>query len=168
MTLLEKNVQYLMDRIEIQDLIGKYGLGQDLHQGNNPDQDMMKEWGEVFSENATIDASDVGLEAKINMSDYLDFMRGKDRLPTEGLGEKFALWQHREGYAVVEIDKDTATAISPFFHLHETRDGAANLIHTGLWHDKLERKEQGWRIVHRRVENGFFHCFERIPTPKVV
>ena len=168
MNLLEKNVQYLMDRIAIQDIIAKYGLGQDLHQGNNPDQNMMAQWSEVFSDDATIDASEVGLSADINLPNYLNFMRGDERIPTDGLGKHFVLWQHREGYAVVNIDGDSATATSPFFHLHETRDGSANLIHTGLWHDTFERRENGWRITHRRIENGFFHCFERLPTPKVI
>ncbi len=34
------DVLYVLDRIAIQDLIAKYGLGQDLHQGDNNDQDL--------------------------------------------------------------------------------------------------------------------------------
>ncbi|SEC25076.1 SnoaL-like domain-containing protein [Streptomyces misionensis] len=159
------DVLYVLDRIAIQDLIAKYGLGQDLHQGDNNDQDLTAQWSEVFSSDAVIDASDVGQGAEIGLADYIDFMRGADRKPTEGLGRLFGQWQHREGYATVTIDGDTATAISPFFHTHETRDGQANVIHTGLWHDRLERRAEGWRIVHRRLENGFFNTFARIPEP---
>ena len=165
---IEEKIQYLLDRVEIQDVISKYGLGQDLHQGDNSDQDMMAQWGDVFSRDVLIDASAVGLSNEISLQEYVDFMRGKDPKPTEGLGKLFKLWQHREGYATVTLTGNTATAISPFLHLHETRDGLANVIHAGLWHDKLERCEEGWRIVHRRLENGFFHAFQRIETPQVV
>jgi hypothetical protein len=129
---------------------------------------MMAEWAHVFSEDAVIDASSVGLSNKTSLQDYLDFMRGKEPKPTEGLGKLFKLWQHREGYATVTIEGNSATAVSPFFHMHETRDGNANVFHTGLWHDRLDRRAEGWRIIHRRVESGFFHAFQRIETPKVV
>jgi hypothetical protein len=92
-------------------------------------------------------------------------MCGKDRKGDQGLGKLFRLWQHREGYATVTVYGDTATAISPFFHTHETRDGAANVIHTGLWHDRLEKRMEGRRIVHRRLENGFFNTLPRIANP---
>ena len=161
----DTDVRYLLDRIAIQDIVSKYGLGQDLHQGDNDDQDLMAQWGEVFSADAVIDASDVGQSAEIGLADYIDFMRGADRKGTEGLGKLFGLWQHREGYATVTLDGDTATATSPFFHTHETRDGQANVIHTGLWHDRLERRPEGWRIVHRRVEHTFFNTFARIADP---
>ncbi len=108
-----------------------------------------------------IDASDVGQGAEIGLADYIDFMRGADRKPTEGLGRLFGQWQHREGYATVTIDGDTATAISPFFHTHETRDGQANVIHTGLWHDRLERRAEaggsftaGWRTASSTPSRG--------------
>ncbi|MFE0514385.1 nuclear transport factor 2 family protein [Streptomyces sp. NPDC058964] len=161
----ETDVRYLLDRIAVQDVIARYGLGQDLHQGNNTDQDLMAQWAEVFSRDAVIDASDVGQSSEIGLADYIDFMRGTDRKGTAGLGKLFGLWQHREGYATVVVDGDRATATSPFFHTHETRDGRANVIHTGLWHDRLERRPEGWRIVHRRLENGFFHTFARIDNP---
>lgn len=112
-----------------------------------------------------IDASDVGLSAEIGLGEYLDFMCGEDRKGDQGLGRLFGRWQHREGYATATIDGDTATAVSPFFHTHETRDGNANVVHTGLWHDRLEQRPEGWRIVHRRLENGFFHTFARIANP---
>jgi ketosteroid isomerase-like protein len=161
----DADTRYLLDRIAIQDIIAKYGLGQDLHQGNNNDQDPMAQWAEVFSPDAVIDASDVGQSAEIGLEDYIDFMRGANRKGTEGLGKLFGLWQHREGYATVTLDGDTANATSPFLHTHETRDGQANVIHTGLWHDRLERRPEGWRIVHRRVEKGFFNTFARMDNP---
>lgn len=161
----DTDIRYLLDRIAIQDVIAKYGLGQDLHQGYHDDQELTAQWAEVFSPDAVIDASDVGQSAEIGLEAYIDFMRGAERKGTEGLGRLFGRWQHREGYATVSLDGDVATATSPFFHTHETRDGRANVIHTGLWHDRLERRPEGWRIVHRRVEHGFFHTFARVENP---
>lgn len=86
----------------------------------------------MFTSDATIDASEVGLSSAISLTGYVQFMRGKDAKGTEGLGKRLGLWQHREGYATVTLQGDNATAISPFFHTHETRDGKAQLVHTGL------------------------------------
>jgi hypothetical protein len=61
---------------------------------------------------------------------------------TRGMPVPFDAWQHRKGYANVGIDGDTGTAVSPFLHLHQTRDGAANLLHAGMWHDRLARLPQ--------------------------
>ncbi|GIM92987.1 nuclear transport factor 2 family protein [Paractinoplanes toevensis] len=159
------SIRYLLDRIAIQDVIATYGLGQDLHQGQDEDQTLMTQWSQVFSPDAVIDASEVGQSAAITLADYVDFMRGRDRKGTEGLGKLFSRWQHREGHAVVTLYGDRATAVSPFLHLHETRDGQANVIHTGLWHDQLRRRPEGWRIVHRRLSNGFFNTLARIEDP---
>jgi hypothetical protein len=93
---------------------------------------MLTQWSEVFAPDAVIDASDVGLDAELGLEEFVDFMRGKDRKSDQGLGRLFGLWQHREGSATITVDGDTATAISPFFHTHETRDAKANVIRTGL------------------------------------
>jgi hypothetical protein len=162
---LQSDVRYALDRFAIQDVIARYGLGQDVHQGDNEDQNMLAQWAEVFTPDAVIDASDVGLSAETGLAEFVDFMRGKDRKGDQGLGRLFGRWQHREGYATVTVDGNTATAVSPFFHTHETRDGNANVIHTGLWHDRLERRAEGWRIVHRRLEDVFFNTFPRIANP---
>jgi hypothetical protein len=162
---VESDVRYLLDRIAIQDVIARYGLGQDLHQGDDEDQDLLAQWAEVFAPDVVIDASDVGMRAETGLDEYVGFMRGESRGGDEGLGRLFGRWQHREGYATVALDGDTATASSPFFHIHEMRDGTADVIHTGLWHDRLERRPQGWRIVHRRLENGFFTTLPRIANP---
>jgi hypothetical protein len=43
---LQSDVRYLLDRLAIQDVIARYGLGQDLHQGDNEDQNMLAQWAE--------------------------------------------------------------------------------------------------------------------------
>jgi hypothetical protein len=41
---LQSDVRYALDRFAIQDVIARYGLGQDLHQGGNEDQNMLAQW----------------------------------------------------------------------------------------------------------------------------
>lgn len=52
---LEQRVQYLTDRIEIQDVILRCRLGQDLHE--NGDNNVLDQWNDVFAPNATADYS---------------------------------------------------------------------------------------------------------------
>jgi SnoaL-like domain len=104
---LQSDVRYVLDRFAIQDVIARYGLGQDLHQGDNEDQNMLAQWAEVFAPDAVIGASGVGLSAEIGLAEFVDFMRGPDHQPDQGLGQLFGLWQRREGYATVTVDGDT-------------------------------------------------------------
>lgn len=46
---VDSDVRYVLDRFAIQDVIAGYGLGQDLHQGDNEDQDMLAQWARVFT-----------------------------------------------------------------------------------------------------------------------
>jgi hypothetical protein len=78
---------------------------------------------------------------------------------------RYNAWQHREGYATVTIDGDTATAVSPFLHLRQTWDGSANLLHAGMWRDRLARFPQGLRITHGRLQDLFFNTFPGSRTP---
>jgi hypothetical protein len=82
----EADLRYVLDRFAIQDVIAKYGLGQDLHQGDNEDQNMLAQWAEVFAPDAVIDASAVGLSAELGLAEYVDFMRGKGPQGQPGTG----------------------------------------------------------------------------------
>jgi hypothetical protein len=163
----ERDLQYVLDRFAIQDLIAAYGLGQDLHQAGQ-DNDVLAQWEEVFAPDAVIDASAVGGPSAMTLSEYAHMLRGPGLDGTRGMPVPFDAWQHREGYATVGIDGDTATAVSPFLHLHQTRDGTANLLHAGMWHDRLARLPQGWRITHRRLQDLFFNTFPRVENPTVI
>lgn len=55
---LEQRLQYLEDRIEIQDLMVRYGLGQDLHEDG--DNDVLEQWDSVFAPEARVDYSVAG------------------------------------------------------------------------------------------------------------
>jgi hypothetical protein len=155
-------VQYLLDRLQIQDLVARYGLGQDLH--IDGDNDVMEEWKDVFSTDATLDYSAAGAPSPITPETIVEVMRGPG-------GSMTALkrWQHFEGVAVVEIDGDTATARSPHIHTHqgETDGQGWNLIQTGYFVDRLERTAEGWRIVDRTLEIQWMDTFATIPNPLV-
>jgi hypothetical protein len=73
----ETDLRYVFDRIAIQDMIAKYGIGQDLHQPDNADQNILQQWSQVFASDAVIDASSVGYENPIDLITYAEMMRGK-------------------------------------------------------------------------------------------
>jgi hypothetical protein len=45
---------------------------------------------------------------------------------------------------------------------------AANLLHAGMWHDRLARLPQGWRITHRRLQDLFFNTCPRVENSTVI
>ena len=162
---LKNDLLYVLDRIAIQDLMARYGLGQDLHQPDDASQNVLEQWSQVFSDDAVIDASSVGYDSHIGLKAYAELMRGKGLTGRMGLGALHVRWQHREGWANVEIDGDTATSVTPFLHLHEMREDGSQHLHVGEWLDRLERRQEGWRIVHRAIRHGFFHRLATIPSP---
>lgn len=163
----DRQIQYLLDRIEIQDKVALYGLGQDLHQADSGDGNVLAQWGELFTPDAKIDATDAG--AKIfELGEYTELMRGKNLVGgTEGLGFSFNAWQHIEGHATVTIDGNTAHSITPHLHTHANRDGSSNTFAVGYWHDDWVRTAAGWRISYRRVEQLYFHTFPVVPNPQM-
>ncbi|OLT05647.1 hypothetical protein BJF90_01075 [Pseudonocardia sp. CNS-004] len=161
-------IQYLLDRIEIQDKVALYGLGQDLHQADSGDGNVLAQWGELFTLDAEIDATDAGAKV-FGLREYAELMRGKDLVGgAKGLGYSFDVWQHIEGHATVTIDGDTAHSITPHVHTHGNRDGSSSTFAVGYWHDDWVRTPAGWRISYRRVQHLYFHTFPVIETPLLV
>ena len=146
---VEQRVQYVLDRIEIQDLIARYGLGQDLHEDG--DNDVLEQWSEVFAPDGTVDYSSTGVSQLdgLGYRELVDFMRR----PGGSMGGLLR-WQHFQGWSTVSIDGDRATARTPHIHTHkgETDGRAWNLIQTGMFVDDLQRRPEGWRIAHRSLE----------------
>ncbi len=113
---VDAKLQYLLDRVEIQDLVTRYGLGQDLHQDG--DNDVMSQWADVFTPDATLDYSAAGAPPALPQ-EVVDVMRG----PSGSMGA-LKRWQHLEGVATVAIDGDRATARTPHIHTHQERPTA--------------------------------------------
>jgi hypothetical protein len=162
---IEADVRYLKDRLEIQDVVTRYGLGQDLHQGEG-DNNVLEQWSSVFAPDATVDYSAAGTPAGISFPALAETMRGKG---LDGTGTMSALrrWQHFEGVATVRIEGDIAYAITPHLHTHTDKNGRWNLMEAGMFHDRLERRPEGWRIVHRRLEIHWLDTFESIAPPEL-
>ncbi|MFE5501272.1 nuclear transport factor 2 family protein [Amycolatopsis japonica] len=152
---VEERLRYLLDRAEIQDLVTRYGLGQDLHQDG--DNAVLEQWDQVFAPDATVDYSAAGASlAGIGHRELADAMRGPN-----GSMNGLRRWQHFEGVSTVDIQGDTATARTPHIHTHqgETEGRGWNLIQTGFFVDHLERRPEGWRIAHRLLEITWMDTF---------
>jgi hypothetical protein len=160
---LEKDVRFLLDRIEIEDKISLYGLGQDLHQAGAPNKNILQEWNQLFTPDAAIDIRSLGLPV-FNLTEFSELMRGKG-MKGGGLEVKFKAWQHIEGLSRLTIDGDTAHSLSFHFHTHEARDTQANLIDAGYWHDEWVRTPAGWRIKKRRHQSLYTNTYAVIDGP---
>ena len=160
---LDDKVRYLLDRLEIQDKVALYGLGQDLHQPDADNKNILEQWDDLFTPDATIDVTSLGLKV-FTLHEYAELMRGKD-LKGGGLETPFKAWQHLEGHATVKIDGDTATSLALHHHTHETREGRANLLDAGYWHDDWVRTSNGWRIKSRRHQSLYTNTFPVIAGP---
>jgi hypothetical protein len=157
-TTLEQRLAYLEDRIEIQDVVTRYGLGQDLHRDG--DNDVLQQWDEVFTPDATVDYSVTGAPLDgVTVRELLKFMRGPGGPMTE-----LKSWQHFQGFSTVTIDGNSATARTPHIHTHKGgTDGKDwNLIQTGFFVDQLDRGPDGWRIAHRRLEILWMDTFPTV------
>ncbi|WP_396427008.1 nuclear transport factor 2 family protein [Amycolatopsis sp. EV170708-02-1] len=99
---LESDVRYLLDRLEIQDVIARYGLGQDVHQPHDENLDVLAHWADVFAQDAVLDYSEAGMPAAMSREDLADLMRGPHR--DGGMANIYTVWQHVEGHATVTID----------------------------------------------------------------
>lgn len=160
---IESDVRYLLDRIEIQDKIALYGLGQDLHQPGAENKNILEQWSKLFTPDAEIDVTSLGLKV-FTLYEYAELMRGKD-LKGGGLEVPFDAWQHLEGHGTVTIDGDTATSLALHLHTHQARDGVRNLFDMGYWHDKWVRTPEGWRIKHRRHQSLYTNTFPVFKGP---
>ena len=163
MQTVDQHIRYLLDRVEIQDKVALYGLGQDLHQPDAADKNILEQWNELFTPDARIDVTSLGLKV-FTLVEYAELMRGEG-LKGGGLEKPFRAWQHLEGHATVKIDGDTATSLALHHHTHETRDGGANLLDAGYWHDDWVRTGEGWRIRLRRHQSLYTNTFSVVPGP---
>jgi hypothetical protein len=158
-------VRYLLDRIEIQDVIARYAIGQDAHQS---DDGLLDQWHDVFTSDATVDYSAGGFEG----GTYVELARwmrggGIDDGARDGVMHDFTGWQHMLGLPTVIIGGDTATARTDLLATHRGGPlGEAKwyLNDACTFHDALLRTENGWRITHRRLEVHWLDKFPVMPS----
>jgi hypothetical protein len=149
----EAVLRSLCDRQDIIDLIARYALGQDSHQGD--DKNVLEQWDEVFAPDAITDYSSAGAPA-CPYRDLARWMRGDEGSP--GRMSSFSNWQHMLSLPVVCLNGDVATARTDFLATHRAGTREAPPYHfnaSGAFHDNLVRTRQGWRISRRRLEVYF-------------
>jgi hypothetical protein len=148
----DTDIRYLLDRLEIQDVIARYSLGQNVTQH---DDILLDLWRDVFTPNATLDYGTEGF-GKGTYVELADWMRGDG---PNGRMYEFTRWQHLLGLPTVTIDGDTATARTDMLVTHKAKPADA-AEHDPNWyvtsafalHDSLVRTADGWRISFRRLE----------------
>jgi|SRR6187402_309213 len=148
-----EKLQYLLDRLDIQDTLARYSLGQDSHQGK--DSNILEQWDETFAPDAKVDYSVAGGPVG-TYKELARWMRGDGT--TAGSMGGFANWQHMLSLPIVNVNGDEATARTDFFATHRNKPGQAQDVHynaVGAFHDELVRTPQGWRIAARRLEVYF-------------
>lgn len=150
----EQKIQYVLDRLEIQDVITLYSFGQDLHQGN--DRNILETWKNVFTTDAVLDYRAAGSEPT-SYEKMAEIMRGDGTMPGNMSG--FSNWQHLMGNPVVTINGDKAAARTDLWATHKGRSGkgqpATSLYVAGAFTDELVRTRDGWRISYRKLELHF-------------
>ena len=153
-------LQYLVDRFEIQDVIARYARGQDDHQGD--DGDILADWDHVFTDDATVDYESAGVPAGATYRELAEWMRGGGGQGRMGV---FSGWQHNMGPSSVEIDGDTATAQTSVLASHQVKPAGADdagtvLLAACTFQDELRRTADGWRISFRR---NLIHWIDDVP-----
>jgi hypothetical protein len=124
----------IQDRFAIQDLYDRQLAAAEAFD--------LELYDTTFSRDARIDLSDFGRPE----SDYADY-----RSWLAGLADHMVSAQRITGGLRLELKGDTATTRVPVAcHVTIEQDGRRRLTHTGLFYnDRLERRAEGWRIVHR-------------------
>jgi SnoaL-like domain len=159
---------YLLDRLEIQDVIALYASGQDDHQGHGPG--LLDDWDRVFTSDAIVDYTQAGPPFGVcSHRELAQVMRGGGAAPGVMNGA-FVAWQHMLGLPRVTINGDNAVARTDLFATHVGRAGAGtpwHLFDAAVFHDRLLRTEAGWRIAHRRLLVHYVEVVLTEPTDRV-
>lgn len=149
---MEKTVQYLFDRIDIQDTIARYSFGQDAHQQG--DNNVNEQWKDTFLPDARLDFSVFGIPI-CTYPELAKALRG-DGVAAGKMNESFSRWQHLLGLPGVSVAGDQAAARTDLWATHLGNSGPGEpawvLYAAGVFHDELVRTTDGWRIRNRRLE----------------
>ena len=161
---LEKKVQYLYDRIAIQDTIAMYSLGQDTHQGD--DRNVLEQWKTAFTPDATVDFTVFGIPP-CSYQELATHLRGDENQKGK-MNEAFSKWQHLLGLPTVILHGDEATSRTDLWASHNGRSiekvPQYSVYAAGVFHDQLIRTDEGWRIKFRRLEMHFIDTINTAPN----
>ena len=132
--------EYVADRLEIQDLCTRYGVGVDRR-----DWDL---WESCFTEDALIDYTAMGgIKGQVK----------EVRTWLEKVFDRVGPSQHLTLNAEVEIDGDEATNRVGFYNpMPVEKNGKQAVYFCGGWYcDKLVRTDEGWKFRERVEEYSF-------------
>jgi 3-phenylpropionate/cinnamic acid dioxygenase small subunit len=142
------------DLLEIQQLLYRYAWAIDTRDFDSLDQ--------VFAPGAEVHYNVPG-GVKRAWPEIKDFLR-------MGLS-LHRVTQHGMSNPLVELDGDRATArtYGNLVHVQELKDGTPSyVVQHAIYHDVLERRAEGWRIIARRLDNlyvqGRFLGPDRVKT----
>ena len=135
---MDEKLQYLLDRLAIQDVVNRYARGLDRH-----DDDVLRS---AFHEDAV-----------------------DNHGPWVGGREAFVAWAngpchghtnahlHQITTHNCEIDGDVAHTESYCQWVHRLKDEESVWVGGGRYVDRLEKRDDEWRIVVRRLVLDFFY-----------
>ncbi len=129
------SVEYLLDRLAIQDTLVRFSTAVDSKQLDLLDR--------VFTPDATLDYAPIW-----GPGNFDEFMQwAKSTL------DKFAACQHLLSNFVVEIDGDTASTRTELHNPIFVGEGESRQLINAHGHylDQLVRTADGWRISHRKM-----------------
>lgn len=128
---LERKVQWLMDRMEITDLLNAYARGIDhsdpaiMRQVYHPDS---------FDEHGIFSGPG---------DDFIKFT-------TDANGKRFQIMQHHHTTTSMDIQETDAQVETYFLCVGRTHDGELHFS-SGRSADRFERRDGRWGLVHRQV-----------------
>ena len=135
---MDEKLQYLLDRLEIQDVVNRYARGLDRH-----DDDVLRS---AFHEDAVDNHGPWvgGREA------FVAWANG----PCHGHTNAHL---HQITTHNCEIDGDVAHTESYCQWVHRLKDEETVTVGGGRYIDRLEKRDGEWRIVVRRLVLDFFY-----------
>lgn len=151
---MDKQIQYLLDRLAIEDQVKKYARIVDRKEFDR--------LGEVFTEDAWVDYTASGGKA------------GNFEQTREFLGQSmqmFSSTQHLMGNVIVDIAEDGKTAVGEVMLFNPLTMPTPNGPYTffcGVWyHDEWVKTDDGvWKMKRRVQENSYaYHRPNPAPAP---
>lgn len=143
---MARDLQYLLDRADIGDLMIDYGTAIDQRDFAALDR--------LFTADAVIDYRATG-GPRCTLREAQQFLA--QALP------QFPRSQHMMGNIHIEIDGETARTRTMCHNpmVWRAPDGGERVMFFGIWYaDALVRMPEGWRIRHRELELGYSYNYE--------
>jgi len=136
---LERTLRLLLDRTEILDCISRCARGMDRHDAA------------LIASAYHPDAVDDHGVFRGGVREFIRHVNGDGDGEPGAHGRLFQSHLHYLTNTSIELAGDTAYAESYYLFSGDSKDGAGVLLTFGRYIDRLERRDDEWRIAHRRV-----------------